>query len=56
MTIIANGFCGPKSSELNKDFKNIEKKQTFCYFFVCFSAGFCMLVFLIVMILDSIRL
>jgi len=29
MTIIANGFYGPKASELSK---NIEKKQAFCYF------------------------
>ena len=31
MTIIAIGFYGPKVSELNKAFKNIEKKQAICY-------------------------
>jgi len=36
MTIIASGYYGPKASELNKAFKNIEKKQAFYYFFVFF--------------------
>ena len=57
MTIIASGYYGPKASELNKAFKNIEKKQAFYYFFVFFfSAEVFMLIFLIVMIPDSIKL
>jgi len=56
MTTIANGCYGPKASELNKASKTIEIKQAFCYFFVCFSAEVCMLIFLIVMIPDSIEL
>lgn len=36
MTIIAIGFYGPKVSELNKAFKNIEKKQAVSYFVVVF--------------------
>lgn len=37
MTIIAIGFYGPKVSELNKAFKNIEKIQAVSYFVVVVS-------------------